>query len=375
MERLARLVEPPRREGTLVLHLLGTCNLRCRHCYMDGGPTRRETLPAGAVAAALAEAPVLGIGRVYLTGGEPLLYAGLREVLAAASRVEGLQITVCTNGTQVTPEHARRLAEVDARAHVSVDGDEAFHDRFRAQPGAFRKTQRGIQRLIDAGVPVTVVATISQDNAGSLSRMVAWARSLGAHGFMAQPLLALGRGEDIEGRCLTVPQTHRFLLELSDLANRYRCHGFRCTLVGVTRQLLLAHPCGAYVCNGAGCHRRVEREIKKLVVRENGTILPEATNLSPRFALGRLGEAPLATLVTRYFAGGHREFDRLCRTTYAEVVPTWDSPVVPWDQLIAHRSHTWTKAGGSRSLLVSGELVACSPTMRSTAGVPQGSAG
>ncbi len=342
MSMIERIVEPPRREGALVLHLLGTCNLRCQHCYMLGGPTRREELPVDAVTSALAEAPVLGIGRVYLTGGEPLLYPQLRPVLAAASRVEGLQVTVCTNGTLVTPHHARVLGQAEAEAHVSVDGDEAFHDRFRTHQGAFRKTQRGIQRLIDAGVPVTVVATISQDNVSMLARMIAWARSLGAHCFMAQPLLQLGRGVDIHDRALTVPQTHRFLLELSDLAHRYRGHGFRCTLVGVTRQFLLAHPCGAYVYDGTGCHPRVKREIKQLVVREDGTILPEATNLSPRFAIGHLGEAPLATLVARYLAHGHREFDRLCRTTYAEILPLWDSPVVPWDQLIAQRSHSWT---------------------------------
>jgi hypothetical protein len=28
--------------GTLMLHLLGRCNLSCVHCYMEGGPTREE---------------------------------------------------------------------------------------------------------------------------------------------------------------------------------------------------------------------------------------------------------------------------------------------------------------------------------------------
>ena len=79
----------------------------------------------------------------------------------------------------------------------------------------------------------------------------------------------------------------------------------RCGMVGVSRKVLLADPCGAYVCNGVGCHRGVSKEIKKLVIREDGTVLPEVTNLNHRFALGRIEDEPLEKLVTRYFEGGY----------------------------------------------------------------------
>jgi len=44
-------------------------------------------------------------------------------------------------------------------------------------------------------------------------------------------------------------------------------------------------------------------------------------------------------LVSRYFRDGYSEFDQLCHTAYAEVLPTWESVVVPWDQIVAQRSH------------------------------------
>lgn len=326
--------------ATLMLHLLGRCNLTCRHCYMNGGPTRGERLPADLVIRAVSECLSLGIGALYLTGGEPLLYREIEEVLRAAASIR-LQLTVCTNGTLLTERHAAMLREAGARVNISVDGDAAFHDYFRDSSGAFQATERGCRTIVGAGVPLTVISTISRANLRLLPFLADWAARHGATQFRVQPLLQLGRGIEIMDQCLTNDQMNQLLLQLSDLANTYRSSGMACSLVGVSRQFLLAHPCGAYVCNGPGCHRHVAREIKKIVVREDGTVLPEITNLSHKFALGRIEDGTLADLVSRYFEDGYDRFDYLCRKTYQEVVATWKSAVVPWDQIVADRSHLW----------------------------------
>jgi MoaA/NifB/PqqE/SkfB family radical SAM enzyme len=330
--------------ATLMLHLLGRCNLTCRHCYMEGGPTREERLPVNLVVRAVSECSQLGIGALYLTGGEPLLYRELEEVLKTAAPVR-MQVTVCTNGTLLTERHAALLSETHARVNISVDGDPVFHDYFRNSSGAFRNTEKGIRTVVEAGIPLTIISSISQANLHLLPFLAERAARAGAVQFRVQPLLKLGRGLEILDQCLTNNQMSQLLLQLSDLANTYRAVGMACSLVGVSRQFLLAHPCGAYVCNGTGCHRRVAKEIKKLIVREDGTVLPEITNLNQRFALGRIEDGSLTELVARYFDSGYDRFDYLCRKTYEEVVATWKSAVVPWDQIVAERSHLW----GTRS--------------------------
>jgi hypothetical protein len=35
---------------------------------------------------------------------------------------------------------------------------------------------------------------------------------------------------------------------------------------------------------------------------------------------------------------GYARFDRLCRTVYEEVTPTWTSPIVPWDEILSEYS-------------------------------------
>jgi MoaA/NifB/PqqE/SkfB family radical SAM enzyme len=260
-------------------------------------------------------------------------------VLETAAQVPGLEITVCTNATLMSPRHVAALRAARARVSISVDGEPEFHDRFRNSAGAFRATENGIRLLCEAGVPLTIISSISKANVASLPWLVEWAHQAGASQFRVQPLLRLGRALEIVDQCLSQIETERLVLRLSDLANRYREKGMRCSIIGQNRPSLLKHPCGAYVCNGGGCHRRVAQEIKKLVVREDGTVLPEATNLDHAYALGNLADAPLSELVARYFdGGGYARFDQLCRSAYNEVLPAWKCIVVPWDQIISERS-------------------------------------
>jgi MoaA/NifB/PqqE/SkfB family radical SAM enzyme len=323
-----------------MLHLLGRCNLECLHCYMEGSPNRRELLPIDLVLAAIGECHDLGIGTICLTGGEPLLYPGLDRVLEAAAGITGVQTTLCTNGTLLTARHADRFREFSLRVNVSIDGDPEFHDSFRKSAGAFRSAERGVRAAVNAGISVTIISSISQDNLGSLDFLVQWAAEVGADQFLAQPLLNLGRGTRIADRCLSFDQLNRLILRLTDLANQPMKRTLKCQVIGARKKFLLEHPCGAFVCNGTGCHRSVAKEIKKLVVREDGTVLPEVPTLSHRYALGNIRDGSLSKLIRLYFDCGYKEFDSLCRAAYAEVLPNWDCLIVPWEQILSERSRS-----------------------------------
>ena len=327
-----------RAAGSLVLHLIGRCNLACDHCYMDASPYRREQLPLPRVLDMIGECDILDVRNIGLTGGEPLLYRDLDKVLSAAAGRTGVTVTLSTNAVLLTARHAVRLREYGAQLHVSIDGRPEFHDRFRHLSGAFQAAERGVRHAVAAGVPVSIVSSICQDNLDDLGFLADWAVEVGAAALLAQPLLALGRGSRIGDRCLTFEQVNYLILKLTDLANQPAHRGLRCRVIGASKQFLLEHPCGAFICNGKSCHRRVKREIKRIVVREDGTVFPEVANLHSRYALGNISEGSIATLAARYFESGYDAFDRLCRAAYAEVLPNWDCVLVPWDQIVAARS-------------------------------------
>ncbi|MGA2216441.1 MAG: radical SAM protein [Terracidiphilus sp.] len=335
---MATANHPP---GLLMIHLLGRCNLECLHCYMEGSPRRTEQLPLELVLQAIEECPRLGIGTIVVTGGEPLLYRGLDQVLEAAANLPNVQTTLCTNGTLLTAGKAEQFRKLGLRINISIDGQPEFHDRFRNLPGAFRSSERGARHAVDAGIPLTIIGSISQKNLDSLDFLVHWAANVGAGEFFAQPLLNLGRGTQITDSCLSFAQLNRLILKLTDLANRPEIRNLKCQVIGAKKKFLLQHPCGAFVCNGTGCHRGVTKEIKKLVIREDGTVLPEVPTLSHRYALGNIRDGSLSELTERYFARGYDDFDRLCRAAYAEVLPQWDCIVVPWEQILSERSLTW----------------------------------
>ncbi len=328
----------PDQPGVMLVHLLDRCNLLCKHCYLDASPSRDTFLPLDWVVRSLEEAESLNVATIYLTGGEPFLYPQLPEVLDSAAQQRDFGLYVATNGMLIGAKEAALLKDSRARAQVSIDGPEAYHDWFRGADGAFRSARSGIEQLLVAGVPVTVVTTLCQDNLKWLPWMAEWAAGMGVGGISVQPLVQLGRGSHIRNRKLTEQQLTDLFLQLSDLGYAYRPSGLRFSLSYRTHQFMLAHPCAAYVCDGTTCHRKVDKEIKKIVIREDGTVLPEIPTLDYRFALGNLREGTLTQLVSSYFADGYAEFKCLCRTVYEAVMPTWTAPIIPWDEIVSERS-------------------------------------
>jgi cyclic pyranopterin phosphate synthase len=116
--------------GVLRLSLTARCNLACPYCLPDG------VEPPGLLTLAqrlqLIEAAVaLGARSLRLTGGEPLLHAGLEELITAVQPLRALapegpglrEIALTSNGTLLSAERAQTLrgAGLD-RITLSLDG-------------------------------------------------------------------------------------------------------------------------------------------------------------------------------------------------------------------------------------------------------------
>jgi MoaA/NifB/PqqE/SkfB family radical SAM enzyme len=115
---------------------------------------------------------------INISGGEPMLYAGLIELIHAADQ-RALPVEINTNGTLLT-RHADQLVQNGvALVSVSVDGPENVHDMIRGQAGLFSRSMEGIAALFEAreiiGSPAPIIqiaCTVSKDNAKALKEMV-----------------------------------------------------------------------------------------------------------------------------------------------------------------------------------------------------------
>lgn len=178
-----RLPPLPRRDPItdlpiVVLYAHSRCNCRCEMCDIWRVTERREISVAD-VQAWLPEFRRLGVRRVILSGGEPLMHSDLWGVCAAL-RSAGMGVTVLTTGLLLR-RSAGHLVRYCDDVIVSVDGPREVHDRIRNVPGGFAKIAEGVRavKTAAAGVAVSGRCTVQQLNFRHLRSTVASAHEMG----------------------------------------------------------------------------------------------------------------------------------------------------------------------------------------------------
>lgn len=165
------------------------CNFRCRYCMPVEvfGPghafmPREELLTYEEIVTLVRTLVPLGIGKIRLTGGEPLLRRGLEDLVAMLAAVEGVtDIAVTTNGVLLA-HHAEALA-LAGLSRVTVSLDALAPEIFAQMNGVGAKVERvlaGISSALAFGLPVKVNAVIQRGvNESEILPLARWARSTG----------------------------------------------------------------------------------------------------------------------------------------------------------------------------------------------------
>ena len=186
----------------LYFYLTDTCNLRCRHCWIEphysSGAEEAANPPIDPelFGSILEQAESLGIRGIKLTGGEPLLHPRIHELLDIVLE-KRLRLTVETNGTLCTPNLAKKIAACEgAFAAVSLDAAAAeTHEWIRGKEGCFAAAVTGIGNLVAAGLKPQIIMTLMQRNKDQMQEVVRLAESLGAGSVKFNILQPTARGE------------------------------------------------------------------------------------------------------------------------------------------------------------------------------------
>jgi radical SAM/Cys-rich protein len=107
------------RPRVLQLHLGNVCNQTCRHCHVDAGPDRRETMGDTVLEAALRLVAAERIPTVDLTGGAPELHPRFHELVTELSAL-GVQVLDRCNLTILRVPRFRALPAFLAAHRVEV---------------------------------------------------------------------------------------------------------------------------------------------------------------------------------------------------------------------------------------------------------------
>jgi GTP 3',8-cyclase len=101
----------------------------------------------------------LGIRKLRVTGGEPLLREGVVEFIASLREIRGIEDIALTTNGYLLPEMAQRLAATGApRVTVSLDSmNPGKFARITRTPHSYEKVMAGIDAALEAGLrPVKV---------------------------------------------------------------------------------------------------------------------------------------------------------------------------------------------------------------------------
>ncbi len=247
------------------LHLYASmrCNLRCIHCYIEGGDPLLNELRTPEILAVLDACVQCGFRRFSLSGGEPLCHPDWVAILEHANAV-GLSCSLLTNATLIgDAETARVIAALTDEVQVSLDGaTEAVNDAIRG-PGSYRRALRGLDLLIAAGARVYIAMTAMPQNIQDLeAHVVALAERLGPDRvtFRIARLERRGRARDLaELSDLELEQASKRILQQlvgPELwAERYSLPRRRAVNCGYGPGVTLSADGGVHLC--AAAHRPV----------------------------------------------------------------------------------------------------------------------
>jgi len=182
-EDMATLVEkeiPQSNPGTgaemqlnfLWLEITRKCNLTCRHCYADSGPTvdLHGEMTFQDWQQVLSDAQTLGCSATQFIGGEPTLNPHLEMLIEHARSLGFTFIEVFTNATRINKAlvHAWRTNQVQVACSF-YSTDAKIHDQITNAPGSFRRTVDGIKTILDAGISLRVGLIETSANQGQMT--------------------------------------------------------------------------------------------------------------------------------------------------------------------------------------------------------------
>jgi radical SAM protein with 4Fe4S-binding SPASM domain len=266
-------VYQPSKLRIVQLSLVDKCNLNCIYCYATERPESTNKLTQEEHFKLIAD--INGISEkvnIVLTGGEPLLSPYALE-LAEYAKGRNNQVQLLTNGTLITEQNAKRIADTFSLIKISIDGSTpAIHDFHRGE-GTFSKALRGFELLKKHDAPVQIAMTVTKKNIQDIDAMT---KKFGSSLTFA-PLFVAGRAKTNKGLSITGKEYYEALSSVNGV-----------------------NPL-SYLCSSLAASKQ-KRIMKcaigdaEISISENGDVYPCQLLHLPQFKAGNIRNQPLKTI-------------------------------------------------------------------------------
>lgn len=185
--------------GIIQLQYDYRCNFRCQHCSiepMQRGQGDRAKLTPELVRDIYKQADDLGLARTTISGGEPLCFSDLSDLVKAINP-EKFYINIDSNGWLMTKGYAQHLKLIGIdRVQLSLDSlNESEHDDFRRSKGSWLRAMKAVDYVLEAGLDIFMQTVVTKTrlykdefikyleffNSKGVSVFVSFAKPVGAY--------------------------------------------------------------------------------------------------------------------------------------------------------------------------------------------------
>ena len=147
-----------------------TCNFKCEHCSVKRFQGKKEgrCFTIEDVKELSRQADEMGLAHFVITGGEPLVFPDLDELIKA---IDPQKFHICcdTNGWLLDYEKAKHLKKIGVdKIQLSIDSlSVSEHEKFRGKKESHKRAIRAIDAALKAGLKIMVQTVVTKQRVRS----------------------------------------------------------------------------------------------------------------------------------------------------------------------------------------------------------------
>ena len=149
---------------SLRITLTNRCNVNCLYCHHDGMVKSKDEMTADELYTICKVAKKIGVRKIRLSGGEPLLKKDIVETVRKIGSLEFKDISMTTNGI-LLEKYAQDLKDAGLnRVNVSLDTLNRETFEFITKKDYLEDAKKGILKAVEVGLyPVKINMVIMKD--------------------------------------------------------------------------------------------------------------------------------------------------------------------------------------------------------------------
>lgn len=261
------------------------CNLNCKHCYLNEKNQKSAELSKEEIVDIAKKIVKNKIFEVLITGGEPTIKEGIKEVLEILGK--HCSLTIFTNALQREPLlkilPVLKKYKDTIRINVSLDGPEEIHDSIRGK-GSFNKTLENINFLAREGLEVVINTVLTKKFKPYLEQFIEDVRNTGVEAIQFSKFYPLGEGKKYPELMLSPEEFKNILKKLMKISKEIKDpkiifdHTF-CFLLGENKSEVDTRKCSG--------------GLSKIIIESNGDIFPCQLLPHKEFKMGNILKATI----------------------------------------------------------------------------------